>query len=179
MLRSIGMDSAAIPPSNSAFTGLATMLVKRNTKRFVAIIAMSVCFPALAGDPKPPTTTPGQLPTRDQLVEAFRNQMLKDPKFRKEFEEATLTVRWRIVQITDSGALVRLKAAPRDPAVFLFGGFPTLVDGDDWRGTVYPAGTYKYTNTTGARSTVRAYATDKDFAFQRFIDNMLESFPKH
>ena len=51
-----------------------------------------------------------------------------------------------------------------DEPLLIVGAPANLVDGDEFSGVVYPAGTYAYTSVTGARKTVRRYATSPEMA---------------
>lgn len=68
---------------------------------------------------------------------------------------------------TDDNGTLHEGATIMDEPLFVLGAPSNLVDGDHFSGVVYPAGIYIYAAVTGARKTIRCYATTPKVAAQR------------
>lgn len=86
-------------------------------------------------------------------------------------EQGSYMMAATIRQMTDEGALVdatvttkTVEATPWPGPVFVYGIPRVHADGETWNGKVYLVGNYKYTTTTGASKTVKAFACDKALA---------------
>jgi hypothetical protein len=62
------------------------------------------------------------------------------------------------------------RAAPEYKNVFIIGDARGLIDGERWRGIVYPAGTYSYTTVVGAGATVKCFAVTPETALEKLLN---------
>lgn len=75
---------------------------------------------------------------------------------------AQLTIRWT----NRDGSAVQITDPPeRQCECFVFG-MPELADGDTWRGVLFPAGLYRYTEREGHTARLKAFATTIDLALK-------------
>ncbi len=120
-------------------------------------------------------------------AEAQRTAALRSAtaKAEKAIRDASLQVELKIIQVLDDGVIAKgtyfqdagydvheggrtWRAGTYDGTgtIFVVTDTKQWVDGDSISGAIYPAGTYTYTNLSGARAKIRRYATSVEKALQ-------------
>jgi hypothetical protein len=108
----------------------------------------------------------GKMLTYPEFKDAKSKQAIFD-KMTEEREKLT-DVKKQIDVMGEQSKLLRTMPIPSECTCFIAGIKERLADGDDWKGFIYYAGLYQYTNVMGATKTIRAYATSKELAEKIF-----------
>lgn len=113
----------------------------------------------------------GRIRTYDDWQNVVKKMDLADQLMTKAKKIGNIQIKdalQSIELVEQANAILLSISIPEEGDYFIAGITERLADDESWKGYVYYAGFYKYTNTQGAVKTIRAYATSEELANKIF-----------